>query len=168
MGEDAVPGGIRGGDQGSDQNTRRRLTVAQAADALGVTVDAVRARIKRKTIEHVRVDGRVYVILGGDQGDARRDQGSAQPETGPDYRDELIATLKEQLEAERNAHAETRRIAYTLAQRVPELESPREEPHGPETTPEATEGTTDTPTDREDRETGVQRRSWWRRFFGFE
>ncbi len=28
-----------------------------------------------------------------------------------DLRDELIVTLEEQLEAERNAHAETRRIA---------------------------------------------------------
>ena len=38
----------------------------------------------------------------------------------------------------------------------------------PETASEATEGTTDTPPDREQAKTGVQRRSWWRRFFGFE
>ncbi len=57
-------------------------------------------------------------------------------------------------------------------ERIPELERPREEPHGPETRlgdPETTEGT-ETPTDRGQAETGVQRRerSWWRRWFGFE
>ena len=60
---------------------------------------------------------------------------------------------------------ETRRITYTLAQRVPELAPP----HGPETVAEEPEGT-DASTVQVDRETGTQRRerSWWRRFFGFE
>ena len=141
----------------------RRLTLRDAAQVLGISKEAVRKRVKRGTLpSDVGEDGRRYVYLdaGGDAGPPR---GGAVP--GPyDPRDELIATLKEQLEAERNAHAETRRIAYTLAQRVPELESPREEPRGPETVTETTEGI-DTPTDRE---TSVQRRSWWRRFFGFE
>ncbi len=58
-------GGIRGGDR---SNARRRLTVTQAADRLGVTVDAVRSRIKCGTIDYVREGGRVYVMLGADQG----------------------------------------------------------------------------------------------------
>ena len=61
---------------------------------------------------------------------------------------------------------ETRRITYTLAQRVPELAPPRDEPRAPETDAEEPEAT-DTPTGQVDRETGVQRRSWWRRWFGF-
>ena len=40
--------------------------MAEAADALGITVDAVRSRIKRGTIEHERVGGRVYVLLVAD------------------------------------------------------------------------------------------------------
>ena len=142
----------------------RRLTLRDAAQVLGISKEAVRKRVKRGTLpSDVGEDGRRYVYLdaGGDAGVP-----GAVPGTYDDPRDELIATLKEQLEAERNAHAETRRITYTLAQRVPELEPPRDAPHGPETVSEEPEGT-DAPPDRGDPETGVQRRSWWRRFFGF-
>ncbi len=49
-----------------------------------------------------------------------------------------------------------------------ELRESRNASPAPQDAPETMEGT-DTPSDREDRETGVQRRSsWWRRFFGFE
>jgi excisionase family DNA binding protein len=54
-----------GEDPGRD--TRRRLSVSEAADALGVTVDAVRSRVKRGTIAHERAGGRVYVLLGTDE-----------------------------------------------------------------------------------------------------
>ena len=49
----------------------------------------------------------------------------------------------------------------------------RDEPHGPETVFETTEGT-DTPPNRVQGETATSppstlgRRSWWRRFFGFD
>src|SRR5687767_14119081 len=96
-------------DPGRD--TRRRLTVAEAADALGITVDAVRSRIKRGTIEYERNDARVYVLLGDDESrpsrDQHTDQGGDQDTTAPENRTaELIATLQEQLQAERQAHAE--------------------------------------------------------------
>lgn len=42
---------------------RRRLTVAQAADQLGISVDAMRARVKRGTVPTEREGGRVYVWL---------------------------------------------------------------------------------------------------------
>jgi hypothetical protein len=149
------------------------LTLRDAAQVLGISKEAVRKRVKRGTLpSDVGEDGRRYVYLdaggddGGDVGPPRRVPGAV---PGPyDPRDELIATLKEQLEAERNAHAETRRIAYTLAQRVPELEHPRDEAHGPETDAATTEGT-ETLTDRVQAETASSRpRSWWKRFFGFE
>jgi predicted ArsR family transcriptional regulator len=38
--------------EGASRNTRRRLTIDQAADQLGITVDAVRGRVKRGTITH--------------------------------------------------------------------------------------------------------------------
>jgi len=67
------------------------------------------------------------------------------------------------------ANRENRRIIAGLIQRVPELApgTLQGEPHGPETVAEEPEGT-DTPTGRGGAETGAQRRSWWRRFFGVE
>ncbi len=147
------------------------MTLRDAAQVLGISKEAVRKRVKRGTLpSDVGEDGRRYVCLdaGGDAGPPR---GGAVP-SPYDPRDELIATLKEQLEAERNAHAEARRIAYTLAQRIPELEPPQgtpsPEPRGPETDAETYEGV-DAPTGQVDRETASSRpRSWWRRFFGFD
>jgi hypothetical protein len=154
------------------------LTLRDAAQVLGISKEAVRKRVKRGTLpSDVGEDGRRYVYLdaGGDAGPPRRVPGAV---PGPyDPRDELIATLKEQLEAERNAHAEARRIIYTLAQRVPEIAPPRDEPHDRLPAAEEPEGT-DAPNDRGGRDTAsstappgrVSRaeRSWWRRFFGFE
>ena len=78
-----------------------------------------------------------------------------------------IAYLRSELDQEREARTEERRrhdtLMATFLQRLPELEAPREEPHGPETVAETTTGT-ETPSG----ETGVQGRSWWRRFFGFD
>ena len=150
------------------RNTRRRLSVSEAADALGVTVDAVRSRIKRKTIAHERAGGRVYVLLGADQGrpghDQPTDQGggsfAAEGRTA-----ELISTLQEQLQAERQAHAEARRIIAGLVERIPAIEAPQEAADASETAreePERAEPRPDTPGAQE----GVQRRSWWRRMFG--
>jgi len=143
------------------------LTLRDAAQVLGISKEAVRKRVKRGTLpSDVGEDGRRYVYLdaGGDAGgDARPPRGGAVP--GPyDPRDELIATLKEQLEAERNAHAETRRIAYTLAQR-PQLEAPQEPRDARETASEDIGGAAPPAGD-----TGEPRgrSSWWRRFFGFE
>src|ERR671920_1489644 len=123
-------------DPGRD--TRQRLKVAEAADALGVTVDAVRSRIKRGTIDHVRAGGRVYVLLGDDEArpghDQDTDQGGDQGTTAPDDRTaELIATLREQLQAERQAHAEARRIIAGLVERIPALEAPTDAPQAPDT-----------------------------------
>jgi hypothetical protein len=100
-------------------------------------------------------DGRRYVYLDAGPDDARASSVSGDP------RDELIATLKEQLEAERNAHAETRRIAYALAQRIPEIEAPSEPQRSPETASEEPYGTSP-----QEAEESLHRRSWWKRWFG--
>jgi excisionase family DNA binding protein len=113
--------------EGPRRDTRRRLSVSEAADALGITVDAVRSRVKRGTIAHERVGGRVYVLLGADQSRPGHDQGTDRPgPAGEDRTDELIATLREQLQAERAAHAEARRIIAGLVERMPQLEAPSE------------------------------------------
>jgi hypothetical protein len=61
--------------------TGRRLTPRQAADQLGVSVEAVRGRIKRGTIAHERDANRVFVILDADQTATGHDQGVDQSET---------------------------------------------------------------------------------------
>jgi flagellar motility protein MotE (MotC chaperone) len=151
------------------RDTRRRLSVSEAADALGITVDAVRSRVKRDTIDHVRVGGRVYVLLGTDESrpghDQDTDQGGDQGTTAPEDRTaELIATLREQLQAERQAHAEARRIIAGLVERIPAIEAPSEPRESPQTVEEERERAQPRPTTVESQE-GVQR-PWWRRVFG--
>jgi hypothetical protein len=143
--------------------------VAEAADALGITVDAVRSRVKRGTIDHVRVGGRVYVLLGDDEArpglDQHTDQVGDQGTTAPEDRTaELITTLREQLQAERQAHAEARRIIAGLVERIPAIEAPQEASEASETVeeePDRAEPHPDAPGAQES-----VRRPWWRRVFG--
>ena len=125
----------------------RRVDLQTAAELLGISSDAVRKRAKRGKMPHeTGVDGKLYVWV--DEGQTRADTEGEKKRSNVTFelepRDELIATLKEQLEAERNAHAETRRIAYTLAQRVPELEAAQELPQAPESVSEEPSSTRDT------------------------
>jgi len=135
----------------------RRLTVDQAADQLGISMDAMRARVKRGTVATEREGGRVYVLL-----DTAQDAAQDTPHT--DRTDELIATLQKQLEAEREANRENRRIIAALTSRIPAIEAPQEPPEPPQTAPEEPERAeprSDVPGAQE----GVQR-PWWRRVFG--
>ena len=142
--------------------------MAEAADALGITVDAVRSRIKRRTIDHERKGGRVYVLLGGDESrpghdqhtDQVTDQGARESE---DRTAELIATLREQLQAERQAHAEARRIIAGLVERIPAIEAPQEASEASETVEEEPERAEPRPATGEAQE--VVQRPWWKRIF---
>src|SRR5215213_2562666 len=136
---------------------RRRLTVAQAADQLGISVDAMRARVKRATVATERESGRVYVLL-----DTAQDTAQDTPHT--DRTAELIATLQKQLEAEREANRENRRIIAALTSRIPELEAPSEARESPERVEDEAEGTEPRP-EAPDAQEGA-RRPWWRRMFG--
>jgi hypothetical protein len=66
----------RTGATGTD---RRRLTVPQAAEALGVTVDAVRGRIRRGKLEAEHDAGAVYIwIDASEQADSRAPSSTSQ------------------------------------------------------------------------------------------
>jgi len=149
--------------KGASRDTRRRLTIDQAADQLGITVDAVRGRVKRGTITHEREGGRVYVLLDADQG---ADQGGGR-EGAPseDRTAELIATLREQLQAEREANRENRRIIAALTSRIPEIEAASGAPEAAETVEEAPEGAEPRPATGGAQGT-AERRPWWRRVLG--
>ncbi len=164
---------------------------------MGISADAVRSRIKRETLETVREGGRVFVVLGGaDRAQPTNRPGATDQPTegytpGPqeDRTAELIATLREQLQAERQAHAEARRIIGGLIERMPpQIEAPqeaRESPvsPGPSDTPtpapEEAQEAAEPPRDRtnwlqqellETRQLLEDERSrpWWRRWFGLD
>ncbi len=177
-----------------------RMTVQEAAAALGVTVEAVRGRMHRgKYGREEGPGGRVFVLVPADQlpGDQpersterlgeRSTNGRANVQTnvgsGPAEQvverllDEvafLRAELAERSEALRRReelHGEEIRrrdhIIAGLVERIPELgpaQAPRDAPKtaaedagGVEPRP-ATEGPQEAP----------ERRSWWRRWFGFD
>ena len=170
---------------------RRRVTVTEAADLLGLTVEAIRGRIKRGTIDHERDGERVFVIVDAAQPSTSRSRSTDKPDDRPraphpdedEPARELVEELRDRVaflerELERRSVEATRyqEIVAGLAQanarlsaRVPELEaSPTQEPR--ESRESAAEGEpgTNTPTTNASPQTGVQTRprSWWRRLIG--
>jgi hypothetical protein len=160
------------------QANHERLTVAQAAQALGLTEGAVRSRIKRGTLRTTKEGGTVYVRLGGGTSQANQT-----PNAGvPDDQSELIVSLqdqvgylREQLDAEREARTEERRRADTIlaqlsaanaeqARTIRAIEAPQESSEDAETVEEQPEGT-----DPRSNTAGAQedvQRPWWRRLIG--
>jgi hypothetical protein len=111
------------------------VPVAVAAAELGTTVDALRKRVQRGTIEHECDDeSHVWIVLDTVRLRQDTDQDTVRPRSA---RAELIselrahnATLREQLESERQAHAEARRLLLRALERIPPaIEAP--ESHEP-------------------------------------
>jgi hypothetical protein len=145
-----------------DDSTGRRLTVNQTADVLGTTPEAIRGRIRRRTIAVEGEAGRVYVVLDTDQSRQTTEQPTGRTQ-------ELIATLREQLQTERRANEENRRIIAALPRRLSAIESPAETPQEPPESPTtATEqpGRVEPQPQVEGAQEGTERVSWWRRMFG--
>lgn len=129
--------------------TGRRLSVYQAAEALGVTVDAVRGRIKRGTIEHERDGNRVYVVLGADESDTGRDQ----PNDQYGESNALISQLRDENAYLRDENRRKDEIIMQQAMTMRQLSAapPEGPPGASETVEEEPEGA---------------QRPWWRRMFG--
>ena len=137
---------------------------------MGITTGAVRNRLSRKTLRSVKEGGTVYVLLSTDiPRDAHRDvtdtpRDMSQPDS-PALTSELrdrLRYVEGQLEAERQAHAEARRIIAGLVERIPALEAPSEPRESPETPSEPRPSTTEPPP----AERPSEARPWWRRVFG--
>jgi hypothetical protein len=152
-----------GGGQGL-----KRLSVAQAARALGVTESGVRKRVARGTLPHERDEnGTVWVFVDPVQtvsGTPLDDQADEVRDTILDTLRDQVATLKDQV---RYLQAEGERkdaILMTMAQRIPELEAAQEPREGSlKPSEEAAKGTA--PPEHQE---SSQRRSWWRAFLGLE
>src|SRR5829696_9926673 len=107
---------------------QRGATVAEAAVLLGISEGAVRMRGKRGTLPSTREGGRLYVLLNVDPTPEPE-----RPHDGThDRTSELIDTLREQLEAERQAHAEARRLLAAALERIPAIEAPQEPSEPPQ------------------------------------
>ncbi len=150
-----------------------RYTVAEAADMLGISTGAARNRLSRGSLRSVKEEGTVYVLLPADMS---RDTGRDTRDTPHDMppsdssalisaKDETISTLRDQLEAERQAHAEARRIIAGLVERIPPaIEAPRESPEAAE---DASEGALPrSATEGPHSEAQATQRPWWRRILG--
>jgi hypothetical protein len=123
---------------------RQRLSVAQAAEVLGISIEAVRGRIKRNTLRHERTPDGVVVFLNADQSTDRMRPGADQStdQYRPDAREELVAELRDRvsywerrLDEEREARTEERRrhdtLMAQLTSRIPQIEAPQASPESP-------------------------------------
>ena len=149
--------------------TERRYTVNEAAELLGISAEAVRARINRCTLAKEKdADGTVYVRLdaahthtdGRPDGDATGDHTLAESKAF-ELMQEQVDYLCQQLEVWQEEARRKDHIIAALTDRIPKLEAPasatepRESPQRP-----SEEGEGPVPDDGE-------RPSWWRRFFEF-
>ena len=144
--------------------TNQRVTVPEAADLLGITVEAVRMRIKRGTLRSERQAGRVFVLLG--QG-----QPTEQPTDRPDEPNAVISqmqgridSLERQLEEAAERDRENRRIIVALTSRIPAIEAPQGASESPQTVEEEPERAEPRPATVEAQT--VTPPPWWRRLFG--
>jgi hypothetical protein len=79
---------------------------------------------------------------------------------------EMIATLLEQVQAERQAHAETRRLLAAALERIPpQLEPPSERSEAPVSSQEEADPTRAPSDPDEDLQRPASQRSWWSRIF---
>jgi hypothetical protein len=170
--------------------------VAEAAEVLGITAEAVRTRIKRGKLESVKEPpgpgGTVYVLLQDDQVGPNIDptsQGQDQTSGQTKRRDELVETLREQVaylqgviavrdrELEQRAEEIRRRdsalereqqLTAMFATRLGELEAPTVEATEAREAPEGPgpQDSTPTPGGAQVAPQEAERRGWWRRVFG--
>ena len=133
------------------------MDVKQAAEALGISSEGVRQRIRRGTLESDKgTDGRVYVWLDGKANGSPATERESERDTHG-----VITRLENEVEWLRREVERKDTLLMTLMHRVPELEAPRD---GRET---ATAGP-----DREEprpatdgAQDGAEPRPWWRRLF---
>jgi septal ring factor EnvC (AmiA/AmiB activator) len=168
-------------DASTNGSTDRLATVVEAAEILGITPDAVRSRLRRGTLERSSErgeDGEVLVVMPAprntDQSetvsDQSTDQSGDQSSTDRDASPTValvermgseIDHLREQLDKEREANRENRRLLAAALERIPAIEA-GDERESPVTATEDTGEGGQVPS--ESQETS-QRRSWLYKFF---
>ena len=137
--------------------SKHRMDVKQAAEALGISSEGVRQRIRRGTLESDKgADGRVYVWLDGEaNGSPATERESERDAHG------VITRLENEVEWLRREVERKDTLLMTLMHRVPELEAPQ---RPSEARQENGDGAGEVGHHPEG--DGADRRSWWRRWFG--
>lgn len=151
--------------QATGHKVQDRYSIPDAAKVLGLTEEAVRQRVKRGTLNSIKVDGKLFVLLNSaatadtsSDHDQPVDDRSTDLSRLVDALENEIAHLRGQLEQANERDRENRRIIAGLVQRVPELEAATETRYTSETATEEP-GKGDVPPEQH------ERRSWLYRFF---
>jgi len=114
----------------SHDSSRARMTVAEAARALGISESAVRNRVKRGKLEHERTpNGRLIVYLNSaatsatDRARVLDEAHDAKTERYVRGLEDRVERLRNELDREREANRENKLIIAALEERVAELEA---------------------------------------------
>ncbi len=160
----------------------QRYNISDAAKALGLTEEAVRQRVKRGTLDSIKVGGSLFVLLDNDTSSDRSNdreqpvrEGASDTSSGlsndtsrlVENLEDEVAHLRRQLEQANERDRENRRIIAALTTRIPELPPAREhndssdEPGSPVSPSEGEGNGTAASNEQEP----AKRRSWLYRFF---
>jgi hypothetical protein len=134
-----------------------RLPIRDAALVLGISEGAVRKRVYRGTLDHVRdTDGRIYVLLpdGLDEG---LDQGY--PVSSTHASNPLISEMRGRIGFLENELQRKDAILMNMTETMKAITAP--------TSPEPREPPVSHADEPAKGAHPEERRSWWRRFFGF-
>src|SRR5215203_458210 len=135
----------------------QRLTVKEAAAALGISSEAVRTRIQRGTLKSIHERGRVWVVFDPDETRSNTDRTVDQTELVHELR-ARVAFLEGQLKIRTEENRRKDHLLAAALERIPAIEAPSEARESPETDAAPHPGT---PGPRE-----AETRPWWRRMFG--
>jgi hypothetical protein len=150
-----------------DQPPTSRVTVSEAAGVLGISVEAVRGRVKRGSLKSERTeDGAVYVFVSGDRTRPDYDQSNDQPND----QTLMVTRLEDEVEFLRDQVRRQQEIIAQQAVTMRQLtaaaqEDPPEAAETVEEEPEGSEPRHATPSPQTAAQ-GAERRSWWRRVLG--
>jgi hypothetical protein len=142
-----------------------RVTIARAAERLGLSQDAIRKRVRRGTLAQDRgQDGLIHVYIPATEG--VQDESKTGQDTGQDTAGDLYTrSLEDQVRFLRSELERKDAILLRLAERVPELEAPPQSAQEAQDVAEsASEGESGEEASAEP-QTGTQR-PWWRRLLG--
>src|SRR5215208_5179674 len=135
-------------------NGMDRITVAEAAQRLGVKEQAIRKRISRGTLRHDKDgDGRVYVYISSES----EDEVQGKDTRDDTYRDALVESLQDQNRFLQEELARKDAILMNMTQTMRQLTAPAEEDRedAPESPPSPGPTRTTTPPS-EERETATE------------
>jgi hypothetical protein len=150
--------------------TRQRVNVQEAAEYLGTSVEALRKRIARGSLDSEREeDGRVYVWIDTPDGDRSFGQTVSSVDSHQAIiraKDETIELLRRELEMWQEESRRKDHLLAALTERIPELEPAREARESElaaSTGPESSTG----PQEQQGSKSSAspERQSWWRRLF---